>query len=283
MEERLFNRIESMNKAGTKTMIRTWSRTSTIFPEFVGHTIAVHDGRKHIPVFVSRVDGRPQARRVRPDPHVPRARRRRQEGPEAMSDEPDRGDRRSRGGSKAKAEPRRRRPPRRRSRPRRRLRRSRLPRGHRPKATRSRRPPRRRSRPRQGQGEGQGQARARRAAAAATPTRTSSCAPTRATCARRPARPAWSATTSAASPSTRRARSSPSRPATSPRPGASCSSPPSPTRRTTTTSTRADLKITAVFADEGPTLKRFRPRAMGRATRIRKRTSHLTIHLTPKG
>ncbi len=43
-----------------------------------------------------------------------------------------------------------------------------------------------------------------------------------------------------------------------------------------------DLKIHAVYADEGPTLKRFRPRAMGRATRIRKRTSHLTIHLTPK-
>ena len=45
----------------------------------------------------------------------------------------------------------------------------------------------------------------------------------------------------------------------------------------------ADLKISSVYADEGPTLKRFRPRAMGRATRIRKRTSHLTIHLTPKG
>ena len=53
VEERLFTRIESMNKSGSKTMIRTWSRTSTIFPEFVGHTIAVHDGRKHIPVFVS--------------------------------------------------------------------------------------------------------------------------------------------------------------------------------------------------------------------------------------
>ena len=53
VEERLMRRIETMNKANTKTMIRTWSRTSTIFPEMVGHTIAVHDGRRHVPVFVS--------------------------------------------------------------------------------------------------------------------------------------------------------------------------------------------------------------------------------------
>ena len=46
-------RVESMNASNSKTMIRTWSRTSTIFPEMVGHTIAVHDGRKHVPVFVS--------------------------------------------------------------------------------------------------------------------------------------------------------------------------------------------------------------------------------------
>jgi small subunit ribosomal protein S19 len=46
-------RIESMNAANQRTMVRTWSRTSTIFPEMVGHTIAVHDGRKHVPVFVS--------------------------------------------------------------------------------------------------------------------------------------------------------------------------------------------------------------------------------------
>jgi len=46
-------RIEAMNESGQKQMIKTWSRTSTIFPEMVGHTIAVHDGRKHIPVFVS--------------------------------------------------------------------------------------------------------------------------------------------------------------------------------------------------------------------------------------
>ena len=46
-------RIEEMNVSGSKRMIRTWSRTSTIFPEMVGHTIAVHDGRKHVPVFIS--------------------------------------------------------------------------------------------------------------------------------------------------------------------------------------------------------------------------------------
>ncbi|HEY2599977.1 MAG TPA: 30S ribosomal protein S19 [Thermoleophilaceae bacterium] len=53
VEERLLGRIEAMNSSGQKQMIKTWSRTSTIFPEMVGHTIAVHDGRKHVPVFVS--------------------------------------------------------------------------------------------------------------------------------------------------------------------------------------------------------------------------------------
>jgi small subunit ribosomal protein S19 len=53
VEDRLFDRIEKMNANNEKRMVRTWSRTSTIFPEFVGHTIAVHDGRKHVPVFVS--------------------------------------------------------------------------------------------------------------------------------------------------------------------------------------------------------------------------------------
>ncbi len=46
-------RVIKMNETGDKTMLKTWSRTSTIFPEMVGHTIAVHDGRKHIPVFVN--------------------------------------------------------------------------------------------------------------------------------------------------------------------------------------------------------------------------------------
>jgi len=53
VEDRLMARIEAMNASGEKRMLRTWSRTSTIFPEMVGHTIAVHDGRKHVPVFVS--------------------------------------------------------------------------------------------------------------------------------------------------------------------------------------------------------------------------------------
>jgi small subunit ribosomal protein S19 len=53
VEERLMARVEAMNTSNQRTMVRTWSRASTIFPEMVGHTIAVHDGRKHVPVFVS--------------------------------------------------------------------------------------------------------------------------------------------------------------------------------------------------------------------------------------
>jgi small subunit ribosomal protein S19 len=53
VEDRLIGRIEAMNASGERRMLRTWSRTSTIFPEMVGHTIAVHDGRKHVPVFIS--------------------------------------------------------------------------------------------------------------------------------------------------------------------------------------------------------------------------------------
>ena len=53
VEARLMGRIEAMNEKNEKRMIRTWSRTSTVFPDMVGHTIAVHDGRKHVPVFVT--------------------------------------------------------------------------------------------------------------------------------------------------------------------------------------------------------------------------------------
>ena len=53
VEEKLFNRIVEMNNQNEKRVIKTWSRASTIFPEFVGHTIAVYDGRKHVPVYVT--------------------------------------------------------------------------------------------------------------------------------------------------------------------------------------------------------------------------------------
>ena len=49
----LLKRIQEMNKAGEKRILKTWSRASTIFPDFVGHTFAVHDGRKHVPVYVT--------------------------------------------------------------------------------------------------------------------------------------------------------------------------------------------------------------------------------------
>ena len=49
----LYKRVEAMNEAGEKKILKTWSRSSTIFPSFVGHTFAVHDGRKHVPVYVT--------------------------------------------------------------------------------------------------------------------------------------------------------------------------------------------------------------------------------------
>ena len=49
----LFKRVEELNKAGDKKVLKTWSRSSTIFPSFVGHTIAVHDGRRHVPVYIT--------------------------------------------------------------------------------------------------------------------------------------------------------------------------------------------------------------------------------------
>jgi len=53
VDERLLKRIVAMNAVGQKKMIKTWSRASTVFPDMVGHTIAVHDGRKHVPIFIS--------------------------------------------------------------------------------------------------------------------------------------------------------------------------------------------------------------------------------------
>lgn len=53
VEERLMNRIEAMNASGERKSVKTWSRSSTIFPEMVGHTIAVHNGKQHVPVYVT--------------------------------------------------------------------------------------------------------------------------------------------------------------------------------------------------------------------------------------
>ena len=53
IQEALYKRVLAMNEAGEKKVLKTWSRSSTIFPDFVGHTFAVHDGRKHVPVYVT--------------------------------------------------------------------------------------------------------------------------------------------------------------------------------------------------------------------------------------
>ena len=53
VQPQLYKRVQEMNAAGEKRILKTWSRSSTIFPEFVGHTFAVHDGRKHVPVYVT--------------------------------------------------------------------------------------------------------------------------------------------------------------------------------------------------------------------------------------
>ena len=53
VDERLLKRVEDMNKANEKKVLKTWSRSSTIFPQMVGHTIAIYDGRKHVPVYIS--------------------------------------------------------------------------------------------------------------------------------------------------------------------------------------------------------------------------------------
>ena len=53
VDEHLLNKVDAQNEKGTKQVIKTWSRRSTIFPQMVGHTIAVHDGRRHVPVYIT--------------------------------------------------------------------------------------------------------------------------------------------------------------------------------------------------------------------------------------
>ena len=67
VDDHLLKKVDVQNDKNSKNVIKTWSRRSTIIPDMLGHTIAVHDGRKHIPVFVTEAHGRAQARRVRAD------------------------------------------------------------------------------------------------------------------------------------------------------------------------------------------------------------------------
>ncbi len=53
VQPRLLKKIEDMNRAGERKVIKTWSRASTIFPQFVGHTLAIHDGRRHVPIYIT--------------------------------------------------------------------------------------------------------------------------------------------------------------------------------------------------------------------------------------
>ena len=71
VDQHLYLKVAAQNEKGTKNVIKTWSRRSMIIPDMLGHTIAVYDGRKHVPVFIYRVDGWAQARRVCTHPHFP--------------------------------------------------------------------------------------------------------------------------------------------------------------------------------------------------------------------
>jgi len=73
-------KIEVLNQANDKKVVKTWSRRSTIFPEFVGHTIAVHNGKKFVPVYVTGEHGGTQAGRVRADAYLQGSHRRQQQG-----------------------------------------------------------------------------------------------------------------------------------------------------------------------------------------------------------
>ena len=78
VDEKLFKKVSKLNENRAKQPIKTWARACTITPEFVGHTFEVHNGNKFLKVFVQEDMVGAQARRVFPDPHVPRAQR--QEG-----------------------------------------------------------------------------------------------------------------------------------------------------------------------------------------------------------
>ena len=84
VDDHLIKKVDAQNDKGTKNVIKTWSRRSMIVPAMLGHTIAVHDGRKHVPGLRLGVDGRAQARRVRADSDLPRAREGRPQRPSPL-------------------------------------------------------------------------------------------------------------------------------------------------------------------------------------------------------
>ena len=89
VQEALYKRVVDMNKTGAKQVLKTWSRASTIFPEFVGHTIAVHDGRKHVPVYITEDMVGHKLGEFAPTrhPHVPRSRGRKGHWPQVREGE----------------------------------------------------------------------------------------------------------------------------------------------------------------------------------------------------
>lgn len=73
VSERLLDRVIAMNESGKKSVLKTWSRASTIFPEMIGHTIAVHDGKKHVPVYITEDMVGHKLGRIRTHPYLPRS------------------------------------------------------------------------------------------------------------------------------------------------------------------------------------------------------------------
>ena len=184
-----------MNESGSKQMVKTWSRKSTIFPEMVGHTIAVHDGRKHVPVFVSESMVGHKLGEFAPDAHLP-------------------GPLRNQGGAL-----------------------------------------------------GDGGTLTRRAGGVRW------CARAPVTCGSRPARRAWSPTRCAACPCSRPAPCWTSRARGAARDIGKLIASAAANAEANHELVADDLRVAEISVDEGPTLKRWRARARGRATRIDKRTS----------
>ena len=101
VDDHLSKKVDVQNDKGTHNVIKTWSRRSMIVPSMIGHTIAVHDGRKHVPVFITDSMVGSQARRVRAHPHLPRPRQGRPEEPPPLTAGlPDRSTRRDVGESR---------------------------------------------------------------------------------------------------------------------------------------------------------------------------------------